>query len=284
MDDFIADVASLPTYYRTVTLGAGLVLFWVLEILVPLFRTIYDKWQHAGLNLMLTFLQLLVSVSFGLLVVRSSIYVGEHRQGFLYWFVLPTWLHLLLAMLAIDCVMGYWTHWLEHKVPWMWRCHIVHHADRHVDVTTALRHHPIETVFRFVGQWLAVVCAGVPLGMLFIYQLVAVFFAQLTHANVQFPRKLDRLLSHVFVTPNMHKVHHHEMQPLTDKNFGNIFSVWDRLFGTFAEVPPDQLRYGIDTLPNEQQHNRLAALLRVPFRQNIEQIEPASSATTSTSD
>ena len=133
-------------------------------------------------------------------------------------------------------------------------------------MTTGLRHHPFETLFRLSSQLTAVLIGGIPIGVVFLYQLLSIFFTQFTHANIRSFRRADRYLSWIFVTPNMHKVHHHQEKPLTDTNYGNVFSIWDRLLGTFAQVDPEQLVYGIDSLPDPGDHNRLGRLLTLPFR------------------
>ena len=91
-------------------------------------------------------------------------------------------------------------------------------------------------------------------------------FTHFNHANIKMPKKLDDALSWVFVTPYMHKVHHHYQQPLTDTNYGNIFAVWDRLFGTFAHVDDvGNLTYGIDTHMDPKEHDDVVNLFKIPF-------------------
>jgi len=133
---------------------------------------------------------------------------------------------------------------------------------------TGLRHHPGEAVFRSIFTVLAVLISGASIGVVFLYQSLSALFAQITHANIASPGGLDRLLSWVFVTPNMHKVHHHYAQPLTDTNYGNIFSIWDRLFGTFAGIDrAGEIVYGIDTHMNPEEADNLMNLLAIPFRE-----------------
>src|ERR1700754_4823434 len=130
----------------------------------------------------------------------------------------------------------------------MWKFHIIHHSDTWVDTTTANRHHPVESLFRAVFTLLAVVVTGCTMWLFFLYQFLSVLFAQFNHANISLPKWLDDILSWVIVSPNMHKVHHHYVQPLTDTNYGNIFSIWDRLFGTYVKInDTTSLHYGIDT-------------------------------------
>jgi sterol desaturase/sphingolipid hydroxylase (fatty acid hydroxylase superfamily) len=148
----------------------------------------------------------------------------------------------------------------------MWRFHIIHHCDSYVDTTTANRHHPIESVFRAVFTVLAVVITGAPVWLLLLYQFLSVFASQFSHANISLPRWLDDAISWIIVSPNMHKVHHHRTQPLTDTNYGNIFSCWDRLFGTYTRIEDmNTLRYGIDNYTDESEKWPALSLLKMPL-------------------
>ena len=156
----------------------------------------------------------------------------------------------------------------------MWRFHIIHHSDTHVDVTSGLRHHPGENIMRLAFTTLAVLVVGPAFGLVMLYQTISAFFAHLSHANIQMPKKIDRLLSLIFVTPNFHKVHHHYVQPYTDTNYGNIFSFWDHIFGTAVyEKKMDSLVYGLDTHMKEEDHSSLKGLLMIPFQPYREPIK-----------
>ena len=104
--------------------------------------------------------------------------------------------------------------------------------------------------------------------LVFLYQTISVVSTQFTHANIALPKKLDSFLSYFIVSPNMHKVHHHYVLPYTDSNYGNIFSIWDRLFGTYHYTPVDQLKYGLDVLDDKTDEN-MAFQLGIPFNKNI---------------
>jgi sterol desaturase/sphingolipid hydroxylase (fatty acid hydroxylase superfamily) len=166
----------------------------------------------------------------------------------------------------MDLIGGYSIHRIEHSVRWMWGFHVIHHSDENIDVTSGLRHHPIETVFRLSSQAFAIFICGIPMGVVFLYGLISIFFAQLTHANISPPVALDRFFSLIFVTPNMHKVHHHRTRPLTNTNYGNVLSIWDRMFGTFAQVDMDMLSYGLDNMAHPDDHLKLTRLLVIPFQ------------------
>src|SRR5437762_13885607 len=148
----------------------------------------------------------------------------------------------------------------------LWRFHVIHHSDNNVDVTTGLRHHPVESVLRGVFFLAGVVVAGAPMYAVMIFQTLLVLATQFTHANIQLPRWLDKPLSYVLVSPNMHKVHHHWKQPYTDSNYGAVFSIWDRLLGTFKNLETKYIHYGLDRYyPNEKDED-FVMLMKHPFR------------------
>ena len=264
MQEFITLIAEHKDA-RTVLLVVGLVVFWVIEGTVPLFSFQYQRLRHAALNLVLTALQLLIALAMGLLILRIADFTETNEFGIFYWLGLPLWLHVIAAIVLMDFFGGYLIHRLEHKIPVLWRFHVVHHADSEIDVTTGLRHHPVETVFRLTSQSVAILIGGIPIGVVFLYSMISIFFAQWTHANVRSPAFFDRWLSYIIVTPNLHKVHHHESKPLTDTNFGNIFMIWDRLLGTFDATDTSELKYGIDSLPAPEDKDKLSRMLMIPF-------------------
>ena len=144
--------------------------------------------------------------------------------------------------------------------------HLVHHSDHKVDTTTANRHHPIESVIRFAFTLLGVFIVGTPIGIVMLYQSISLISTQFTHANIKMSPRVNKILSYCIVSPDMHKVHHHHMLPYTDANYGNIFSIWDRIFGTYLELDRDKIIYGVDTFPDEAKNSSLKELLKQPFQ------------------
>ena len=154
----------------------------------------------------------------------------------------------------------------RHKVKLLWYIHIVHHTDHNVDTTTANRHHPFESVVRFIFTFIGIFISGAPIGLVLMYQSISVIASQFNHANIQVSDKVDKLLSYIIVSPNMHKVHHHFELPYTDSNYGNIFSIWDRLFGTYMELNKDKIVYGVDTDLDEVKNSKFTSLIERPFK------------------
>lgn len=143
---------------------------------------------------------------------------------------------------------------------------MVHHSDHKVDATTANRHHPIESLIRYLFTLLGVVIIGAPIGIVMLYQSLSIVATQFSHSNISIPKKVDKLISYVLVSPNMHKVHHHYKMPFTDSNYGNIFSIWDRLLGTYMELDTDKIVYGVDVFPDEKANSSIKNLLKQPFQ------------------
>lgn len=269
MESIVDYFETIPSLHRTLILVGGLTFFWLLESAVPLFRFDYHKWKHAGVNIFFTLTTIVVNFVLAFTLIKSSEWATENQFGLLYWLSLEGWLFLVIGVLLMDLIGAYFIHWLEHKVKWMWQFHIIHHSDKELDTTSANRHHPGESVFRLFFTILAVLLIGAPVWMIFLYQTLSVVLTQFNHANIQMPKCLDAGLMTVFVTPNMHRVHHHHRQPYTDCNYGNIFSFWDRIFGTYLSAPNEKLVYGIDTMPDSRQTDNIVELLKKPFTKYI---------------
>lgn len=249
------------------------VLLWmsfsaVLENIMPLFTLKYKRLKHAAVNI--TFLLTTAIVNFLVSMITTGVYmwVSHHQFGLYYVMEIPLWAKLIVSILLLDFIGMYCSHYFLHRFKWMWKFHMVHHSDRHVDVTTGTRHHPGDWLIREAFALLAIVLTGSPIAFYFIFRFCNVIFTYLTHANILVPAKIDRIISWVFVTPNMHKFHHHFERPWTDTNFGNIFSIWDRLLGTYVYDNVRKVHYGLDVLEGKPDDNVLKQIT-LPFDRSI---------------
>lgn len=252
---------------RMAFIVGGLLFFWILEGAIPLLEPKYKqtKTRHAMVNFYFTAIHLVIQTGIAVLIVLLADWCQKADFGLAQWMDLGVVGTIILAFFVYDFFIGWLAHFVEHKSFTLWRFHIVHHADNNVDATTGLRHHPVESIIRGSFFLLATVVAGAPIYTLMIYQTFLVFFTAFTHANISLPPKLDKTLSYFFISPNMHKVHHHWVQPYTDSNYGAVLSIWDRLFGTYRQLAPLEIRYGLDRYyPNEQDEN-FWQLLKSPF-------------------
>jgi len=267
MEQLIHYFETIPSLHRSAILVGGLTFFWILEGSLPLFKFGYNKWKHALPNLFFTFTTILINFTLAFLLLKTADWVSVNEFGLLNWLPeMPLWLYVILGVLLMDFVGAYLPHFTEHKVPPLWMVHLVHHSDHKVDTTTANRHHPLESIIRYVFTLAGVFIIGAPIGIVMLYQSLSLVATQFSHANIKLPKKLDYLLSFVLVSPDMHKIHHHYKLPYTDANYGNIFSIWDRLLGTYIYMEREHIVYGVDTFPNEAENSRLIALLKQPFQ------------------
>lgn len=243
---------TIPSSHRALILALGITFFWILEGGIPLIKFQYGKWKHASMNFFFTFTTILINFLFARLIINVSEWCQTNHFGLLPLLTsnLQPLLIAIIGLLLLDLISAYFIHWIEHKIKWMWGFHMVHHSDTYVDTTTANRHHPGESVFRAAFTLLAVYLLGAPIWLVMMYQSISVVLSQFNHANISLPQKLDKAISWFIVSPNMHKIHHHFMQPETDSNYGNIFSIWDRLFGTYREMDLSKIKYGLDILPD----------------------------------
>ena len=259
---------TIPSAHRAFILAGGIAFFWLVEGGIPLFRFGYNKWKHAGLNLFFTLTTIIINFAFATLIVRASDWSIQHEWGLLPWLGLSGWAQLIVGLLLLDLVGAYFIHWIEHKIKVLWKFHMVHHADTHVDTTTGNRHHPGESVVRAVFAIIAVLVLGTPMWMVMVYQSLSVVLTQFNHANINIPKWFDQSFGYIIVSPNMHRIHHHITRPQTDSNYGNIFSFWDRLFGTYNYTPMNEIVYGLDVLDNSKDES-LAYQLKAPFDKTI---------------
>ncbi len=255
---------DIPSLHRTLIIVGGLTMFSLIESAVPLMSLDYSRWKHAKVNIFFTLTTILVNFVLAFILVWTSDMVVANQIGLLQMVSMPLWAQMIIGLMLMDLIGAYTAHWVEHHVVWMWRFHVVHHTDQNVDVTTANRHHPGESVIRFVFTILATALVGAPMWLVFFYQSMSVVLSQFNHANLILPKWLDKWLVYIICTPNMHHVHHHYRMPYSDTNYGNIFSLWDRLFGTYTEVDNSKLVYGVDTHMSPQETSDVIGILKIP--------------------
>ena len=266
MYELINYFENIPTIHRSILIVGGITIFWFLEGLFPLVRFNYKKWQHAIPNFFFTLTTIVINLSMAFLLLNTSDWTIHNDFGLLQWIPgLTLWGEIILGVLLLDFVGAYLPHYTEHRIKPLWMIHLVHHSDPNVDTTTANRHHPLESIIRFSFTLLGVFIIGTSIGIVMLYQALSLVSTQFNHANIRLPKKLDQWISYIIVSPDMHKIHHHYRLPYTDTNFGNIFSIWDRMFGTFSNYEREKIIYGVDVFPDEKKNSQIKSLLKQPF-------------------
>tara|TARA_B100001113_G_scaffold334879_1_gene313920 strand:- start:258 stop:1094 length:837 start_codon:yes stop_codon:yes gene_type:complete len=266
MYELINYFENIPTIHRSILIVGGITIFWFLEGLFPLVRFNYKKWQHAIPNFFFTLTTIVINLSMAFLLLNTSDWTIHNNFGLLQWIPgLTLWGEIILGVLLLDFVGAYLPHYIEHRIKPLWMIHLVHHSDPNVDTTTANRHHPLESIIRFLFTLLGVFIIGTSIGIVMLYQALSLVSTQFNHANIRLPKKLDQWISYIIVSPDMHKIHHHYRLPYTDTNFGNIFSIWDRMLGTFSNYEREKIIYGVDVFPDEKKNSQIKSLLKQPF-------------------
>ena len=216
---------------------------------------------HAGMAVFNTvFMRLLVVAPFLLWVD----FVAEQEWGLAPLLGYVGLAEIIASVIVLDFFDYVW-HRLNHRVPFLWRFHKVHHVDTHVDVTTALRFHPGELMISAFAKALWIVLWGPSLWAFAVFEICISLAAQFHHSNIDFPNKIERLLRWIIVTPRYHTSHHTVSRRTGDANFSTIFIVWDRICGSYAE--PDDEEMQTLGLPEDRDSNMsFKAWLLQPFR------------------
>lgn len=226
----------------------------------------YKKWRHAFTNAPFMLTNIPGQLLLGLAFIKVIGWTGWNHFGLLYLVHLKSHplLFFILSFIMLD-FGEYVYHVLMHQVKRLWMFHSVHHSDRVVDVTTTLREHPGENMVRLSFTLLWVFITGTFFWMLMLRQIIQAVSTLFAHVNYRLSDRADRIIGLIFITPNLHQVHHHYKQPFTDCNYGDVLSIWDRLFGTLKRMPADQLVFGVDTFMNESETSAFVQLLKLPF-------------------
>ncbi len=258
-------------YEASIRLGSFAAVFVVMllwERVAPRRRLLLARVRRWSNNIGLLILNTLVlRLLFPAAAVGLALTASLDGYGLLNNLAWPFWLEVVVAVLLLDLAI-YLQHVVMHRVPLLWRLHRVHHADLDFDLTTGTRFHTIEIVLLMLIKWVLILLLGPPVLAVMIFEVVLNGMAVFNHANVSLPPRLDRVVRRLFVTPEMHRVHHSAIPAETDSNFGFNLSLWDRLFKTYIDQPRaghTQMQIGLKEFRRPEQVDRLPGMLALPF-------------------
>ncbi|MEM7402296.1 MAG: sterol desaturase family protein [Pseudomonadota bacterium] len=262
---------SLISGEATIRLSIFLAVFSVFviwEIIAPRRSLHYSKKIRWLNNLTISVINVLLT---RLLIPVTVIYIAAFAEtsnvGLLNQFNLPVLIAVIIAFLLLDLAI-YLQHVIFHKVDFLWRLHRMHHADLDFDITTGIRFHPIEMILSHGIKMLVVLALGPPVIAVLIFEVMLNASSMFNHANIRIPKKLERILRLIIVTPEMHRVHHSVKPIETDSNFGFNLPWWDHLFNTYRAQPQDghtNMSIGIEQF-RDTKELWLPKLLVQPFR------------------
>ena len=247
----------------------GMLAFIALwEIIAPRRALTISKTLRWVNNLGLVFLNtFILRLLFPAAAVGVAIFAHKHGWGLLNYYTVSPIIASFIAVIAMDMVI-YLQHVMVHAVPLLWRLHRVHHADLDYDVTTGARFHPIEIILSMLIKFATIIVIGAPVIAVIIFEVVLNAMAMFNHGNIKLPLSIDKVLRLLFVTPDMHRVHHSIEDDETNSNFGFNLSIWDRIFGTYRDQPRaghEGTTIGIRKFSEPKQTAWITGMLAMPF-------------------
>jgi sterol desaturase/sphingolipid hydroxylase (fatty acid hydroxylase superfamily) len=222
-----------------------------------------DRWRA---NLGLTALNLVLLGVLPISFISAAQWASNEGWGLLNLVALPLPM-AVIANLLLRGFISFFTHFVAHKIPVLWRIHRVHHLDTDMDVSTTVRIHPLEFVVNLAIGIPLVVGFGFSPWLLVLYEVLDVCITLWSHSNTRLPAAVDGILRYFVVTPDLHRIHHSTWQPETDSNFSAVFPIWDIMFGTFRPNPremQESMPLGLEEVRGSRA-NRLLWLLVSPL-------------------
>lgn len=257
-----------PLQYAT--FFGALAILGIAEAFFPLDKPPPERGRRWLANYLLTFLNIALLSALPLSGLAMADIAQAKGWGLFNAAALPAAVALLAGVL-LRSLTNYWIHVAMHKMPVLWRLHRVHHSDPQLDVSTAVRFHPLELAVSAPLQAASIVVLGIPPVAIILYELLDALMAVLTHANLHLPERIERRVSLILVTPGMHRIHHSAWHVETDSNYGATLSLWDRLFGTLRSKSREdlaRLALGLEECRDERSRSPLW-LLASPFNRRL---------------
>ncbi|KTD35199.1 sterol desaturase family protein [Legionella israelensis] len=239
---------------------------FIIEQIRPLRTPVRPLLSRMAVNFSFT---LLVYITASILIAPSAKYMVDltqiYRFGLLPLLPLNSFLIFVSGFLLMDLSFYYW-HRLNHKIPLLWRFHNVHHVDQDLDVTTSMRFHFVEIAYSSLFRLIQLGLIGANPIIFFSYEFVFQAGTFFHHSNIRLPIRFERMINKIIVTPRMHGIHHSNFQDETNRNYGVIFSFWDRLHRTIRlNVPQRAITIGVPAYAKPSD-NTLSRLLLLPFK------------------
>src|SRR6266550_6880005 len=248
-----------------VAVGVLALLLFLLERYFPLRKSTQSLLARLIVNVAISVLTFIAAVALVQPAVRWALrWSAERSFGLVHLFALPVWAEFALSFLLMDLAFYYW-HVANHRIPFLWRFHNVHHIDPDLDVSTGFRFHFGEVAMSAAFRVAQVALIGISGPVFAIYELVFQANTLFHHSNLRLPILLERLLNKVLVTPRMHGIHHSQVQRETNSNYGVVFPWWDRMHRTLGlNIPQARIVIGVPGY-SQSEDNRFLNLVLMPF-------------------
>ena len=219
-----------------------LIILIMAEILLPKKNRIHnrkDRWITNGLITLINTASVnIVHIAIPLIAIVAAIDVSNVKMGLFNIINFPIWIEIILTVIILDFII-WGQHLLSHKIPFVWRFHRMHHTDRDLDVTTAVRFHPFEIIFSMFIKITSIYILGASAIAVIIFEIMLNGMAMFNHANLRIPFRIENILRKFIVTPDLHRIHHSIYIDEHNKNFGFSLSIWDKIFKCYLDQPRD---------------------------------------------
>lgn len=262
-------ITQPPPFAAAITAAVIAIVFGtmlILEHFRPLRRSVEPKPRRVIRNFVVAALAVATATLLQLpVLVPLSRWVLVKRVGILQLAALPTAVHVVAAIVLLDYTLWIW-HWANHRLPFLWRFHLVHHIDRDLDSSTALRFHFGEHALSLFYRCAQIVIIGASPLAVWTWQLILFAAILFHHANVELPAALERHLVRFIVTPRMHGIHHSDYLNETNSNWSSLLSCWDFLHRTILlSVPQRDVVIGVPAFQDLREVT-IGKILWLPFR------------------
>lgn len=227
-----------------VSVATILALLFTLEVIFSNGVTFAKKGVHLLNSALLQGAYFFTNFLLATLVVMCFKWIEDKQIGLFNIIVVPYYLKVIVGVFLVDLV-NYWAHRLYHTMEIFWRLHRVHHSDTMLDSSTAYRFHPLDAILDNSAGVVAAILFGLDPPILILWFVLYIPVLVLHHSNFIMPSWFDKTIGKIIVSPNYHKVHHHEDQEYTDSNYGLLFIIWDKFFKSFKTLPVKQIKFGL---------------------------------------
>lgn len=247
-----------------------LIILIMAEILLPKKKRIHnrkDRWITNGLITLINTASVnIVHIAIPLIAIVAAVDVSNGKMGLFNIINFPIWIEIILTVIILDFII-WGQHLLSHKIPFVWRFHRMHHTDRDLDVTTAVRFHPFEIIFSMFIKITSIYILGASAIAVIIFEIMLNGMAMFNHANLRIPFRIENILRKFIVTPDLHRIHHSIYIDEHNKNFGFSLSIWDKIFKCYLDQPRDghkDMKLGLKWQNNKP--TKLGWSLWIPFK------------------
>lgn len=260
-------IENEQTIRLTVFIGL-LIILAVAEFIAPLAERQVSRPYQWFTNISVVIIDTLtLRLAVPVLGVGVAHYANETNFGILNFFEINEWVAFIISLLLLD-VLIYGQHVLMHKIPILWRLHRMHHSELGLDVTSAVRFHPIEIIVSMLIKMAFVLIMGIPVAAVIVFETLLNGLALFNHSNLKLPEPLEKFLRHFIITPELHWIHHSEIGQETNSNFGFNLCIWDKIFGTYLDKPTfdySEMRQGLPEFGYNKSLN-IIELIVSPFK------------------